>query len=598
METVQVSRGAGYLLIVAVAILTISEGTAKGAGLISGSYELTMDWITDKTATGTTRTDRSKNTLDLKYKGFLAPVIQNEVTFKVEKSRDSMGPDTTKIFPSVSLGYKGSYWNAGAKRTIEDSNEPGRTPSITDTYFMEVFLVPPRRLPDFKGKYTLETNFQEGTTDARKTSWNLSSNYRPYEWLDLKGDYTRNLNDDLLRADSDTEDEKVSGTGSVRHFISDKIKLDIQYKVEKNSGATLLSAGGAKNQKEEETQTVKNLISLRPFRDTTVDASFDGELKQNFVSGEHNLTGTYKVTGSQKIGEPYDLKADAGRTVTEARHTADDNKKTEDTYTVDLRAKYSRVFDFYVKYLKKDTVEDHPFDLTKNTSSGNEEWTGSWVAQILPTLGASFSYDKNDTFTRGAKSAIDTRYNLKANAAIKEIRLTIDPSYEIAFKNDMVTRVKSEIRDFRVVLTYKPIETNNINSLLSHTYARKEDSLANNINRTDSTSANLTWRDPLPGWMVGFDVTRQATDTSNDDLPPDITTNFGVKASYKYRQLLFDTTVKYDKKNIADNSESFDAKVGWTAPYWDASLTYAFKKTFSAAPNESESIGFVFRYIF
>jgi hypothetical protein len=583
---------------VAAAVLMLLEGSARGAGLIGGSYELTIDETIDKTSSGTVRAVRSKNTLDLRYKGFLAPVIQNELTFKVEQFRDSTGPDTVKIFPGISLGYKGSYWNAGAKRTIEDSNEVGKTASITDSYFMEVFLVPPRRLPDFKGKYTLETNFQEGSTDTRKTSWNLSSNYRPYEWLDVKGEYSRNLNDDRLKADSDTEEERISGTGGIRHFISNKIKLDIQYKVEKNTGATLLDAGGAKNQKEEETQTVKNLISFRPFRDTNVDTSFDGELKENHVSGEHNLTGNFKVSAGQKIGQPYDIKADFGRNITEARHTADDNKKTEDTVTVDWKAKYSSLLDFSVKYLKKDTVEDHPFDLTKNTSSGNEEWTASWVSQILPTLNASFSYDRNDTFSRGAKSAVDTRYNLKANVALRDINLTLDPSYEIAFKNDLVTMVKSETRDFRVALTYKPIETNNINSLLSHTYARKEDSLANNINRTDSTSGNVTWKDPLPGWMMGFDVTRQATDTSNDDLPPDITTNFGVKASYKYRRLAFDTAYKYDKKKISDDSESFDVKAGWTAPSWDASLTYAFKRTFSVAPNEGQSIGFAFRYVF
>ena len=576
----------------------LSEGSARGAGFFGGSYELNIDEVVDRTASGTTRAERAKNTLDLRYKGFLAPVIQNELSFKVEHFRDSTGPDTVKIFPAVFLGYKGSYWNAGAKRTIEDSNEPGRSSSIIDTYFMEVFLVPPRRLPDFKGKYTLETNFQEGSTDMRKTAWNLSSNYRPYDFLDLKGDYARNLNDDRLRPDADTEEERISGTGSIRHFISEKIKLDVQYRVEKNTGATLLSGGGGKNQKEDETQTVKNLISLRPFRDTTIDTSFDGELKQNFVTGEHNVTGNFKVAGSQKIGVPYELKADAGRNVTETRHTADDNKKTEDAYTVDFRAKYSSMLDFSVKYLKKDIEESHPFDPTKNTTSGNEEWTASWVSQILPTLGASLSYDKNDTFTNGIRSAVDTRYNMRVSLALKEIGVTLDPSYEIAFKNDLAAKRTSETRDFRVALTYKPIETRNVNSLISHTYARKEDSLAQNINRTDSTSGNITWRDPLPGWMVGFDVTRQATDTSNDDLPPDITTNFGVKASYKYRQLLFDTAFKYDRKNIGDDSESFDAKVAWVAPSWDASLTYAFKKTYSAAPNEGESIGFAFRYLF
>ncbi|MBF8259757.1 MAG: hypothetical protein HW377_2131 [Actinobacteria bacterium] len=566
--------------------------------MISGSYEFTLDETTDKTATGTTKAERTKNTLDLRYKGFLSPVIQNELTFKVEQFHDSTGPDTIKTFPGIFLGYKGSYWNAGARRTIEDSNEPGRAASIADSYFVELFLTPPRRLPDFKGKYTLETNFQSGTTDTQKMTWDLSSNYRPYDWLDLKGEFSRNTMEDRLRPDSDTEDERISGTGGIRHFISDKIKLDVQYRVEKNTGATLLSAGGAKNQKSDQTQTVKNLISFRPFRDTSVDASYDGEFKENYVSGERNQANNFKVVASQKIGVPYDLRADFGRNIAETQQTADDNKKTEDTYTLDFKAKYTKMLDFAVKYMKKNANEDHIIDPTKTTSSGNDELTASWVALILPTLNASVSYAKNNAFTKGAKTSIDTRYNLKGNIALKDINLTIDPSYEIARKDDLVAIVKSETRDLRVVFTYKPFETSNINSLLSHTYARKVDTLVNNINRTDSTSGNITWKDPLPGWMVGIDVTRQATDTSHDDLPADITTNFGVKASYKYRMLMFDTSFKYDKKKLSDDSESFDAKVGWTAPSWDATLTYTSKKTFSTAKNEGQSIGFAFKYVF
>lgn len=85
-------------------------------------------------------------------------------------------------------------------------------------------------------------------------------------------------------------------------------------------------------------------------------------------------------------------------------------------------------------------------------------------------------------------------------------------------------------------------------------------------------------------------------DTSEDDLPPDITSTFGFKADYKFEQLMMSTTYKYDKKSLSDDSENFDAKIGWTAPKWDVSLTYTFKKTFSVALNEGYTISLTFKY--
>lgn len=567
------------------------------AALLTGSYELTWDRDVDKTETETTDVRKFKQILELKYKGFLSPIVENEVTFKVEQEINSNAADTTRFLPTLDLGFKGSYWEAttGAKRTHENSDEPGKNPKVTTNYFVEFFYVPRRNIPDLKTKYTLDTDEEEGTTDTRKQEITLSSVYKPTSWMDLKGDYDRATSDDRLNPDSDTEDEKINGSAAVRHFLSDKIKMDAQYDVEISRGATLLDAGGATNQKEDRTHTFKSTLGFRPFVDTDLNGSYDYDLKQNIENGEHTHTQDIKGTVSQKIGKPFDLKGEFDRVVTEVKHSADDNRKTEDTWTVDLKAKFSKHLDFTLKYEIKDTEERHA-DPALDTKTGTRTKTATWNGELTPFWKASVSLDDTDTLEDDVTTVVDTKYSLKSTFDFKAVNLTLDPTYDITRKDDRLIPENTAIRDLKVKIAWKVFATRTMEGKFDHTYGRKTDTGADNIQRTDSTNANLAWTDPLPGWTFGIDLTRQATDTSEDDLAPDITSTFGFKADYKLDPLNFSSSYKYDKKSLTDDSETFDAKIGWIAPKWDATLTYTFDKTFSAALNEGYSISLAFKY--
>lgn len=561
-----------------------------------------MNWdqTVDTTETGTTDVKKLKQAVELKYAGLLSPVVANSVTFKVEQEVNNDSADIIRLLPTLELGFKGKYWDAkaGSKRTYENSDEPGKNPKTTDSHFLEVFYLAPKSVPDVKVKYTIDIDKESGTTDTRKDGITLSSVYAPTGWLSTKGDFTRNVSKDMLKPDADTEDEKSTGNVGLRHVIGDKIKMETQYTTEVSRGATLKSDGtGAVegSAKEDLVNTWKNTLGFRPFRDTTVDGSYDYDLKQNKVNGEHTLTTNIKATANQKVGAPVDLRGEFSRAITEMRHTADDNEKTEDTWTAEAKAKFSKQLDFIFKYQLKDTVELHA-DPAKNTTTGSVNRNASWNAELTPFWKGTVSYDKTDTLALGVKTIVDTKYSIKNTFDFKAINLTLEPTYDITLKEDLVKPEKSDIRDFKTRLAYKVLSTRTVEAKFDHIYGRKTDTLLANIQRTDTTNANLAWKDPLPGWQLSFDAVRSATDTSGDDLAPDITSTFGFKADYKMNQLAMSTSYKYDKKSLTDDSENFDAKAGWTAPKWDASLTYTFKKTFSQVINEGYTISLTFKY--
>lgn len=570
------------------------------AAILSGNYQLNWDQTSDTTETGTTEVKKMKQAIELKYAGFLSPVVANSVTFKIEQEVNSDAPDVVRLLPTLELGFKGRYWDAkaGSKRTYENSDELGKNPKTTDSHFVEIFYLAPKRVPDLKAKYTIDIDSEQDTTETRKDGITLSSVYTPTDWVNAKGDYTRNVLRDKLKPDADTEDEKSGGSLGFRHAFSDKLKAETQYTAEVSRGATLKSDGtGAVDgsAKEDLTNTWKNTASFRPFRDTIFDGSYDFDLKQNKVSGEHTLTTNIKAAASQKVGNPIDLKGDFSRAITELRHTADDNEKTEDTVTAEAKAKFSKQLDFSVKYQKKDTAEVHA-DPAKNTTTGSVNRNASWTADLTPFWTGSLSYDKTDTLALDVKTIVDTKYSLKSKLDFKAINLTFEPTYDITLKEDLVKPENSAIRDFKARIAYMVLTTRTVEAKFDHTYGRKTDSLAANIQRTDSTNANLAWKDPFPGWVFSFDAVRQATDTSGDDIAPDIASTFGIKADYKMDQLALNASYKYDKKSLTDNSENFDAKAGWTALKWDASLTYTHKRTFSVLPNEGYTLSLTFKY--
>ena len=587
------------LALAAVFALAVLPAAASAAGLVGGSYQLTWDQSTDRTDAEETTTRTLKQTLDLKYRGLLSAVIENELLLKVEQENKNDGTKTIRFNPAVNLSFKGGYWSAGAKRTIDDSNEAGKNPKISDSYVVEFYFRPTRpALPDLKGKYSLDTDVEKDATDTRKQAIALSSVYKPVDSIDVKGEYSKATSDDLLKADSDTEEEKMSLSVGVRRAFTEKLKASSEYKADFTHGATLLSDGtGATpgSDKQDQTHTWKNTLALRPFRDTNIDGSYDIDLKQNFVTGEHNITRSGKAAAAQKIGDPFDVKADASRVVTEARHTADDNRKTEDTYTADFSAKFGPKMNFTLKYQKKDTAEDHT-DNTRDATSASLNKGATWTGELAPVWKANASWDRTDTITARAKTTVESKYSLRSTFDFKPINLNLEPTYDISIKDDLVKMETTATRDFKFKLAYKVFATRNTEGKFDHTYGRKTDSALRNIQRTDSTSANVSWKEGFPGWTFSFDATRSATDTSEDDLPPDITSTFGIKGDYKFDMFSLAWSYKYDKKQVGDDSENFDVKAGWFAPQWDVSLTYTFKKTFSEALNEGYSINLVFKY--
>lgn len=617
----------------AFAAIGLPAGRALAKGLISGTYTLTWSQDVQKT-TDEKDTRTIKHTLDTKYSGFLSPVIENEITLKVEYEKGSDKESEIRVFPTVKLDYKGSYWNAGSKRTIE--RKPNVNQKLTDSYYLEFFYEPARLgMPDLKGKYTADFDQQAATTDSLKQSFTISSAYRPQDWLDVKGEYQWNSDEErLAKVPPDPNatplilDDKYSFTIGIRHFVSDKLKFNTEWKSEFSRAASYFDNNAAKSDsiKEDQAHTWKNTLAFRPFRDTQLDASVDYDLKQTMVAKQnpdqtsqqdHTITVNSKVGVTQKIGTVIDAKGEFTRVQTDVRHTLTPSAKVDDGWNAELKADFAKqlVLNFkYTSHVIRETFGD-PTKVPAET--GSVVRSAGWTGELLPVWKASATVDRTDTYNfsfpdRGGRylATIETKYALKGPFDFKRIDLVVEPTYDITIKDDF-TKADPELqeklgtRDFKLKVAKKVLTTRNVEVKVDHTYGRKAESghldpALNNVMRTDTSTGNIAVKDVLPNLNMAFDFTRSATDTSGDADEADVTENFGLKADYKYERLAWNAGFKYDRnlRSDKDNKWTIDSKVTWTAPAWDASVSYTQSKALSILRDESYKVSVDFKYNF
>jgi hypothetical protein len=626
----RLSRSVFFLAFAAA--LTVSGAPAWGKGLVSGSYLLNWSQDVQKKA-DTTDTRTFKQTLEAKYTGFLSPIVENEISFKAEYEKSGETPSEIRLYPIITLTYKGSYWNAGSKRSI--TNEPDTPQKVTDSHFVELFYQPARfGMPDLKAKYTIDTDTQAETTDKLKQAIAISSAYQPVDWLNIKGDYA--WSDDHERFKKDANDttstpvareEKVTVTAGIRHFFSDKLKFNSEWKSEFSRTASFFDNGVAKldSVKEDQIHTMKNTLAFRPFKDTAVDANYDYDLKQTMVpkleagqaaQEEHTLTYNALLRVTQKIGAPVEVKGEFSRAKTDVRHNLLPGVNIDDGWTLEAKGDFSKRVQLNGKYVKHNIVADNPGApniIPKRT--GSIARSASWTGEMLPVWKPSVNFDKTDTYDFTAArgrfvKTIETKYALKGPFDLKLIEATIDPSYDINIKRDF-TNIDPTLqetittRDFKVRLAKLLLLTRTIELKADHSYGRKVesghlDASLNNVNRSDSTTVNFAVKDIVPNYTGGIDLSRSATDTSGDADEPDVTENFSVKVDYKYSSLAWNATYKYDRNLRFDktNKWAFDCKATWIAKVWDISLTYNKTKTLSILRDESYKVGLDFKYNF
>jgi hypothetical protein len=620
------------LVVAIVAAMSAPAYPAGGKGLISGSY--TLNWTQEVQKKDVSKDTRTfKQALETKYVGFLSPLIENEISLKLEYDKSGDTPSEIRLYPIITLTYKGAYWNAGSKRSI--INDPSETQKVTDSHFVEMFYQPARfAMPDLKAKYLIDADSQAGVTDKFKQTITLSSAYQPVDWFNLKGQY--NFTDDRERFKKDPNDksgtpvvreEKYNVTAGIRHFFSDKLKLNSEWKSEFTRNASYFDNGVAKldTVKEDQIHTMKNALAFRPFVDTAIDVNYDYDLKQTMVpkvepgqpaTEEHTLTYNAIVKVTQKIGTPVEVKGEYNRLKTDVRHNALPSINIDDAWTLEARGDFSKQILLNAKYTQHNILDDNPGApnvIPKHT--GSIARSASWTGELLPVWKPSVNYDRTDThdhtIARGQfVKTSETKYSLKGPIDLKQLAATIEPSYDINIKNDY-TNVEPQLqevistRDFKLRLAKMLMQTRTMELKAEHTYGRKieyghRDGALNNVNRSDASTVNFAVKDVIPNLTGGVDITRTATDTSGDADAADVTENFAVKADYKYSALSWNALYKYDRSLRSDktNKWSFDWKATWTARDWDLSLTYNQTKTLSFLRDESYKVGVDFKYNF
>lgn len=577
------------------------------ADLYESSFQFNYDLTVDRTDEGTETDQTFNEVFETKFSQKLLPKLDFEYSFKFELENEfqSDAEDTTRLLPELETKFEGDYWELGLgwKRSRESNDLPFEAAQIDESYFIELFLTPEGKVPDLKTKYTVDTSKQPPDTNTKDTSLELSSQYTLGDSIKLKVDYTRDESDDRVNVDSDTLDETFKTEETFKYIFSDKVKMDFKHQYEDETGATLLDAGGKTNEENIKTHEYQARLDYRPFKKTKITADADVEREKDKIEEKISKTQDYSVKLEQEIGEPISLKIEYEKSIDEDRGGISDftdTKDEEDDYTYEMDLEFSDLLDFSLKYERTIDEIDDRVDDANDEKVETRDASFSWQADTGTFLTMSFSYTWSEDFTNDVLETKDRKISVKPDLNFEALNLKITTDYTHTITEDFTKTTDQKERDidFSVTIDYETQITDKLNFSLNHKYSRKVEQPGKVIERDDDTTVDFKLDEPWPGTSFGLNITRNASDRSEDESPPDINTTITFTWDHSMDPFDFALSYKYDKKKLTDNTETFDFSVGLSADSLSAKLTYTFDKTFSEELDESHSVSFTFQYEF
>ncbi len=571
------------------------------ADVYSSSFDLEYDLTVERSEDGTETDQTLSEIFQLKYSQPLLPKldVDGQFRFELENEFQSDGADTTRVLPEIEIGGKAEYWdlNLGAKRNRLSNDEPFEATSIQDSYFVEYFFKPTGKVPDLKLKYSIDTDEKGDEADSQDTAFEVSSVYEFADFLKLKVDYTRDETEDKVNPDSDTIDEEFRTEETLKYILTRNIKLDLKHQYEKSTGGTLLDLGGKTGESNKENNTYDGRITFKPFGETELRSTYKFQREKDIIGKATSESTDFEVGLDQNIGEPIEFKFKYYKSIDENVGIDSNEKEDEDTFTYDLSLFFSDLLDFSIKYEIKDNETEDRLDPANNRTLETEDVSFSWSADTGTFMDLSVSYDwsvdKEDNINVSKNRDLSIKSTLRSDA----INLEITPSYTNNITEDFtkVSEQKTRNIDFNLGIDYDTKVTEKLGFSLSHKYGRSVDHPNKVIERDDDTSIDIQLNEPWDGSNFSLSLSRNASDRSGDDLPPDITSTITFNWDHTMGPFDFSVNYSFDNSKLADDAETFDVSLGWKGLNFDTQVRYSFDKTFSAELDESHNLTFSFK---
>ncbi|MGA1795514.1 MAG: hypothetical protein ACMUIL_06610 [bacterium] len=518
--------------------------------------------------------------------------LSGEVKFdyKKEDNRSIMNEDTETREPQIELRLKSLIYDfkTGFKETWHQ-NKP------TENRAFGHLLIQPSQLPELR----LDYDHDETKDQFKRDKIAVGAIYKPSRVLrvkvDLKHEYTNN------EERADVEDVNLSGEVKLNHTFSTSrpFKMEISYKAESLYQEEKDTQSGVKQ--DEFLQTLRSKLSYKPTHKTDMSLEYENKQKDDQEGFQDNTDQDIQFDLSQRMTDWLSISGRARKESEEERRDTGVNTVDTDKLTLQgqLRATPTEWFQFTFKVIDEALEEFEEQDPNRPLDKRDKRILEASLRSDFPHFLRSYQTldfktvdeDKQDTqFSEEERFMWKWDLNPLKNLSLKpeyihSVTSTMDPNRdslpEVTDEYKMGLRYKLSIYDvwtvdFSHVMSRKHIETRRAGS--SFSASRKE--------TNDDSTLDVDYQ-PFASLFVTSQITRK--DYRIEGQEPSEEMSYSLKFDWSSAPYTWSTSYKYDDKEQANDTETFESKILFDFSDYTLEGEYKFTQTF-VVPRDREKI--------
>jgi predicted porin len=541
----------------------------------------------DTTEEGTDRTQTTEQSYAISYETEINPALLLALDFTLDITDEENDVSTREVTPSVDLGLEAVWWDftANWERSKVSSDDPEQQTTVDETWDLELTTEPQGGVvPSTTAHYQRDENEEGGDTQTIDKTIEASLDYSVWEdRLGLTFDIAKDTSDDKVNPDSDTEDRSYNLEVTFDYDYGDNLAFTVEWSNDRQQSVTLSDDDDVLEKDDTLDNNLRGQIQYNLFDGLELTLDREIEWAKDLELGPLETTDTW--TGEAAYGASLTEAVDVDLDFSEERVNTDGTESDSDTTTRDYAVALDFApFDnitFTSSFDRSDQTERFDDSSQENTDTVDDQWefelnAAFWYDQIEFTIARTFS----NTEEQGQKTEKNRDWDIDVTILFDGIpNLELSPEYTFTQTKDLLQDTTDEERIIDFGVGYE-ISLNDVLILtLDHTYTRTRKDPAegqSTIQRDDDTDLTLSWDEFLRGMSLELNMTRQASDESEDDK----------EAVIDYTYIFFNDTATTDiytisfeftQDDLDDSEDTRNILTTFSAEFLDGLLTIDFE---------------------
>ncbi len=525
---------------------------------------------TEITEQGSESTETAEQSYSISYEVDLNPslLLSLDLTLDITDEIKEPGYDTRDVNPSVEADLSGPWWDLTGswETTVKSSHDPEEDTTRDDSWNLELTAEPESpAVPDVKAKYQRDVSREGGTAEKVDDTLEGSLDYGLGEWLDVTFDVKRDISDDRINEDSDTEDRDYKVDVSFDKELWARAKFEAEWSNERQQSLTLADDGEILERDDSLKNSFQAKLTYNPLDDLELSLDRQIDWDKDLEQGPLEVTDTW--TGEASYGasltETIGLDLDYSDERKETRGTGSDSYAITRDYSVAAdfapldTVTLSPSFDRSAK-IEWFVDPEQPTDDSVDDTWEVELDAAFWKDQLDLALTRTFKV----TVENGERTATERNWDADLTVSYEGLpNLSLSPQYTYTQDDDLLKDTSDIERKWEVQIQYELTFGDVTTFSLDHTYTRTSTDPAegrSTIQREDDSEVSLSFSSFLEGMDLELSLTRKASDESEDDKGPTVDYTYSVTYDLTVLEIYdFSFEYNYDKKSEAENTRNY-----------------------------------------